>query len=116
MNLDNELKNQKPIIHFFKKIGFLFLLLLLPTLFFSWYYKNDKSYSIIFGDSSDFKILVIHFGLCLCFLIFLIIEAIKFNRKKLYKLRNANLFAIPFILVIWFAILVIEGKIIPYYL
>ncbi len=112
----NTIIKQNAVIHFFKKIGYLFLMLLLPTLFFSWYYKNDKGYSVIFGDNSDFNILLINFGLCLFYLFFLIIEAIKLNRKKLSKLRNANLFSIPFVLIIWFLVQVLSSKIIPYYL
>ncbi len=111
INSDGIITKQNALIHFFKKIGF--LLLLLPTILFSWYYKNDRSYSFILGDSSNLKILLINFGLCLCYLIFIMIEAIKFNKKKQYKLRNTNLLSIPFILIMWFIITVISGKIIP---
>ena len=84
MNTDlNHNKVQNALIHFFKKIGLLFLLLILPTIFFSWYYKNDRNYSIILGDNSDFNILLINLGLSLSYLIFIITEAIKFNKKTI---------------------------------
>lgn len=97
----NKVENVK--WHLFKKIAVLILLLFFTNKFFSWFWKDDYSGSIM-GDSSDLNILMIDICILIGYIIYLGIEAIFLNEKKQTKLRDIN---ICILIIIAFPILII---------
>ncbi len=88
--------------HFVKKIGYLFLILFFSTGFLLWVYRNDNGASII-GDESDLEVMIINIVITIVYFVYLIVEAISLNKKKLLKLRNVNIVLVSiFFLIVFF--------------
>jgi uncharacterized Tic20 family protein len=96
------METQNIKMHFVKKIGYLLLILFFSTGFLLWVYRNDNSGTIL-GDSSDLMIYLINIAITILYFIYLIVEAISLNKKKLLKLRNVNIVLVSiFFLIVFF--------------
>jgi uncharacterized Tic20 family protein len=98
----HKMEYQDVTTHFVKKIGYLLLILFFSTGFLLWVYRNDNSGTIL-GDSSDLMIYLINIAITILYFIYLIVEAISLNKKKLLKLRNVNIVLVSiFFLIVFF--------------
>ena len=97
--MKNQIKPQNITLHFFKRVGYLVLMLTISTWFFQWIWVDDNSGSIV-GDNSDWKVIIINAIIIVLYLIFLIIDAIALFTNKRSKFAKVNLGIIFIILVI----------------
>ena len=88
--MKNQIKAQNTTLHFFKRVGYLVLMLTISTWFFQFIWADDTSGSII-GDNSDWKVIIINAIIIFLYSIFLIIDTIALFNDKRSKLAKINL-------------------------